>query len=407
MAQWIMLPADLVQIIAEFLTEDIREYIRFRAVCKPWRAVTVDLRTMPSLPPQLPWLMLSSDEAFTNTRSFYRLSDRSILNFHLPELAGKRIVGSADGWLLSVGAPSTISLFNPLTRAQIQLPPLRMIPQLLQSLVEEADAENVDIEEAQEDQGEEAVRRYFMDSDHAKDLLISKAIIIHSDNMNDCVIVMMLSCLGKLVFARPGDIEWTTPDQRFYCTDILWHQGQLYAVGMGGAVGVCELNPNFEITKITDRIDSSCWCYLVEFGGDLLVVFRYPQLESDTYLRRQYTTTGFEVFKLDRSSEEARPVELKSLGDHILFLGKNSSFALSTKDFPGWKGNCIYFTASYFNIIYRFADDYIIEYRQKGQDFGVFDLDDGKVKPFPWPCHADSSQFVWPPPMWFQPNPLD
>ncbi|XP_017696806.2 F-box protein SKIP23-like [Phoenix dactylifera] len=329
MAQWTMVPADVLQTIADFLARDIRDFIRFRAVCESWRSATTELRSMPSLPPQLPWLMLSFDEAFTNTRSFYRLSDRTILNFHLPEVGGKRIVGSAVGWLVLVSAASAICLFDPLTRAQVHLPPLTTLPQVLEFREQEVGAEYV-IEEAQEDQQEEedeeeeAGGAYLLGSDHVKDLL---------------------------VFARPGDGKWTMSDRRFICTDILWHQGQLYAVDNGGVVAVCELSPTFKLTPITAEVPIDfLWCFLVELCGDLLVVFRYPEHGWDPFPWTAYPTRGFEVFKLDRSSKEARLVEVKSLGDHMLFLGTNNSFSLSTKDFPGWKGNCIYFTASYFEI---------------------------------------------------------
>ncbi|KAJ3688008.1 hypothetical protein LUZ61_017172 [Rhynchospora tenuis] len=123
---WAHLPPLIVELISEKV-KSITDYVRFRAVCSPWRSASFP-KPRHHLPPQLPWLILPySPEQNPNgddgTRLFYDLWESKVRKFHLPETIGMMCCASESGWLLFVATGGTeLFLLNPITRARIQLP---------------------------------------------------------------------------------------------------------------------------------------------------------------------------------------------------------------------------------------------------------------------------------------------
>ncbi|KAJ4772474.1 F-box protein skip23 [Rhynchospora pubera] len=123
---WANLPPEIVYLISEKV-KYIVDYVRFRAVCSAWRSAS---RPKPRhLPPQLPWLMLPYDGySWTTkddtTRFFYDVWESKMREIHLPETEVMTCCASYLGWLLLVSYKGRqVSLLNPLTRCQIELPP--------------------------------------------------------------------------------------------------------------------------------------------------------------------------------------------------------------------------------------------------------------------------------------------
>ena len=116
--------------------------------------------------------------------------------------------------------------------------------------------------------------------------------------------------------------------------------------------------------------------YIVEsMKGDLLVVRRILERENEE--EGKDATKSFKVHKLllndqtKGSLEEL--VEVKSLGDKILFVGDNQSMSILASNFPGCQPNSIYFT-----------DDFIDVGRRKNPylptgpfDMGIYCLENG------------------------------
>ncbi|KAJ3706863.1 hypothetical protein LUZ61_010568 [Rhynchospora tenuis] len=123
---WCLLPPELLQFIAE-KASSLGDYIRFRAVCHPWRSASSPRPRR--LPIQVPWLMLpyNSYGIGDSTRLFYDLSASKIHRIDLPETRGAQVCGSSYGWLILHNGKVT-SLFNPITRATISLPPYTAPP---------------------------------------------------------------------------------------------------------------------------------------------------------------------------------------------------------------------------------------------------------------------------------------
>ncbi|KAJ3689058.1 hypothetical protein LUZ61_018222 [Rhynchospora tenuis] len=122
---WAHLPLLIVQLISEKM-KSITDYVRFRAVCSPWRSASLPKPL--HLPPQLPWLAIphrpdKSDED-DGIRLFYDIWEGKMHKLHLPETIGMMCCASYRGWLLLVNSVGCeMFLLNPLSRACIQLPP--------------------------------------------------------------------------------------------------------------------------------------------------------------------------------------------------------------------------------------------------------------------------------------------
>ncbi|KAJ4772477.1 F-box protein skip23 [Rhynchospora pubera] len=121
---WANLPLEMVELISKKV-KYIVDYIRFRAVCSTWRSVPCPKQHR--LPPQLPWLMLPYDG------SIYKNNDEVHFFYDVWESKMRKLYFLADtccasyhGWLLLVSYKGRdVSLLNPLTRCEIELPPFK------------------------------------------------------------------------------------------------------------------------------------------------------------------------------------------------------------------------------------------------------------------------------------------
>ncbi|KAF9588051.1 hypothetical protein IFM89_007292 [Coptis chinensis] len=160
----------------------------------------------------------------------------------------------------------------------------------------------------------------------------------------------------KLVFiTRPGkDDAWT--ETEYSCKDLKLYNGVIYALGCYGKV--CVLKgldgsslPTMQSVISLDNYEEGS-VLLIEMSSDLLKV-----VQISSYVGR-FKTQCFKVFKLDLG--ESKWVEVEYLGNIVLFVCLSYSFSLMASNFPGCKGNYIYF----------FSHD----------DKGIFNLEDGTVE---------------------------
>jgi len=137
--------------------------------------------------------------------------------------------------------------------------------------------------------------------------------------------------------------------------------------------------------------------YLVESNnGELLMVVR---------VRDHGFTIQFIVFKLDdETSDPAKWVRLENIGNQIIFLGRNHTKCVPAIDFPGFEGNCVYYSCdlwNHFRVLPMDQRDYA--------DMGVYSLERrGKEEFFPENYGAfmpNSEHSFKYPPIWVTPNP--
>ena len=232
-----------------------------------------------------------------------------------------------------------------------------------------------------------------------RDSFIKKTILSSSpSNGSDFVALVILNQTGDLAFCRKSDDSWTCLEgAQSYSEDVIYRRGLFYAVNKFGSIAVCDVSgssPRVSIIEMPEQFGGDLQ-YLAESGEELLLVTRYLDLTYDVELDQTnmiYRTTRFQVCRLDWKSPNWEVV--RSLDDRALFLGGNLSLSLSSVDFPGCKGNCIYYTDDY-------SEDNYDDSHGGEQDLGVFNLEDGSIEPLP----CSNFRVRWPPPLWITPNP--
>ncbi|PIA63539.1 hypothetical protein AQUCO_00201110v1 [Aquilegia coerulea] len=190
-------------------------------------------------------------------------------------------------------------------------------------------------------------------------------------------------------------------------SDILFYKGMLHGLTQMNELVIFEIHENLKPTysilnvlpmeRPTESGARLVNNYLVESCGELLMVYRFRNsFRGENSIRRN--TMKFLVFKLDRTGDIRRWVEVKSIGDQMIFLGRNSSICLSARGIPGIRGNCIYFTDDYPRYFW-------IGYRDPHycSDNGIFYLEDGHIESV---FVADDSHSFNIQPLWVAPNKL-
>ncbi|KAF5197619.1 hypothetical protein FRX31_012796, partial [Thalictrum thalictroides] len=95
---WSELPEELLRIIAKKIVF-VHDFIRFGAVCHPWRSVTLAIDKHELFLKSFPWLMLPADdeEEDDNNRRFFIPFENRICSINLPEARGCHCWGSPYG----------------------------------------------------------------------------------------------------------------------------------------------------------------------------------------------------------------------------------------------------------------------------------------------------------------------
>ncbi|KAI8549374.1 hypothetical protein RHMOL_Rhmol06G0019600 [Rhododendron molle] len=403
---WSELPPELIQTIAEKLITHT-DYLRFRAVSTTWRLSTP---TAPlHLPTQLPWLMLPFNQTRRSTqgatrhllvdglgqrkkitgasRPFFSLSANKSHSLHLPESSPhrrRRHRGSSHGYLAFLDESPDFFLLNPLTRAKFSLPPLSSFPNVVAFDFSDVGREY----SLRAPNGDVSTRSL----SEMRDLFIKKVVLSSSPSVDlNFIVLAILNQTGDLAFCKNGYRSWLfIEDAQSYCEDAIYCNGLFYAVNKLGQIAVCDVTGEFPRVSFicTPPQIGGDLLYLVSLSSDeLLLVTRYLDLEI-----LDYGTREFRVYRLDLSGPKWERVT--SLGDQMLFLGENSSVALSASDFPGCKGNCIYYTDDYSELNY--------DGMAGNHDLGVYNLEDGSIDPLP--CCYSLPRMRWPP-IWVTPNP--
>ncbi|KAJ0024401.1 hypothetical protein Pint_09295 [Pistacia integerrima] len=389
---WTQLPPELVETISKKLTI-FSDYIYFRAICSNWRSFIPKIPN--HLPPQLPWLMLPQSQPHQSRRAFFNLSTAKLHFLNLPEASHrKRHRGSSHGWLVILDETPAVLLLNPLTRVKINLPPLITFPNVVSFSYSEIGREYT----LSSSLGD----RYNLNLRQMRDAFIKKVVLSSSPAKDSAFIaVAILNRTGDLAYCRNGGQSWTIIEgAQSYSEDVIYKKGLFYAVDKGGSMAVCDVSgevPRVSVIQMPRQFGGDMQ-YLVSSEDELLLVTRYLGLDFDFEPYQPhliYRTIRFEVFRVNWIGPQWERV--RSLGDKVLFIGENSSLALSASDFPGCIGDCIYYTDDYSETNY---DDVYGEH-----DLGIFKLWDGSIEPLP--CYPGNLhyQLQWPPPLWVTPNP--
>ncbi|CAL5046434.1 unnamed protein product [Urochloa decumbens] len=182
-----------------------------------------------------------------------------------------------------------------------------------------------------------------------------------------------LPCLGYITLIVLSGDPLASSSEWVAIAGQQWSRSREYSVFYGFNVlpRLCGCDPHHQQRGV----------HLVTCNGELLVVVLY----------RGSHPSPAEVYKpvwapIQRLELHER---VMNLGDHSLFVGRGDAFALSAKEFPAIKRNCIYY-----------AD----KLRHKGYWISVFHLDSDVVEEIPYPEELKEDTTNWMPHAWFCPR---
>lgn len=194
------------------------------------------------------------------------------------------------------------------------------------------------------------------------------------------------------------EVSQLDQDQYYDYEDVIFYEGKFYAVCRDGQAVVVDscLNVKVVAPPILACSGGDHKKSLVESSGELLLVDRYPStMGEDSYLDKWLDIElKFKVFKLNTAENQWIEVhERDALSDRILLVGDDSCFSVSARDFPGCKGNSIYFS----NFFYM-KNNMEGEFGGMFSEMGVFRLDFGSHLPLTYYPSCDN--IFCPPPTW-------
>nr|DAD37726.1 TPA_asm: hypothetical protein HUJ06_008367 [Nelumbo nucifera] len=228
-----------------------------------------------------------------------------------------------------------------------------------------------------------------------------------SQHPDDYVVIIICGLQRHLVLCRATDKSWTSLPGGDYYEDIIHYEGKFYAVRKNGSIESWDFAFSFPKRRDVATVKVvGLPCkkkYLIKTSEYLLLVGRSVRYQEIDSFNGFYKTLGFDVFKLEEEEQggnTTKPswVQVKNIGDNVLFLGESESISL--RELPECSEDCIYFT----------DDDegarLNINTLLGGRDLGVFSIQDGIIKPY----YPNNARRLFPrpirlqlltPPVWF------
>ncbi|XBI69017.1 hypothetical protein VPH35_048138 [Triticum aestivum] len=293
------------------LAYDVADYVRFRAVCRPWRRCSAHPRAHSVLDRRFHprrWTMLRDERAAPSRRSFLNTSTGACIQVDVPELHDHVVVAyTPEGLLVLLHDPqrTSIRLLNPLTRHLLtDLPPITtLLPRHAQ--------------------------RDLPRSVHC-DYLERKFTACRSGiASDDSTVVLCFNQLVMLGMAKPGDDHWTMP---------LMLAGHFYCVTVQGIMVLetgADQPPRLHVAaKLNIDVRHNVHCmHLVNNCGELVLVHRRAR---EFVLPRKNKSWMCDTYRVDLNARMLFLV--KSLGGgagRAVFMGmNNSSLSVSLGIFP-------------------------------------------------------------------------
>lgn len=174
------------------------------------------------------------------------------------------------------------------------------------------------------------------------DFKIKKAVLFSKEGM----IVLLDS--GKLWYWVIGGVDWVhLGSEGTHYDDVMVYKNKYYVIdNLGIIYWIHDRSMNF-VQYSPPLCGFGRVKNLVESEGEFYVVDSY--LEEDQLAgafnlinnQRRFRWMDIKVYKLDE--EWGTWVDVKSLGNRVFVLGKELSYSVNIKDFPGCPGDCIYF----------------------------------------------------------------
>ncbi|KAG2706113.1 hypothetical protein I3843_05G079100 [Carya illinoinensis] len=408
MADWSQLPKELLYLIAQQLHSPFYQS-RFRSVCSSWRS-SFSPRPRRRLPGRFPFL---PNDGIPDSTWGFQLSRRTVFLMGFPNPRSQTPPDSS--WLVKVEEvhPDRMRFLNPLSRFQ-----LKPLPKSFPKVMNLSDLKVLEL-------GQEYVLHYMNFRPFGEalgdvgNLYMEKVVFMCSGcEEADEFALLTIHVSGKLAMFKSAHKRWTIiPDMPSPYDDVVLFRGEFYAVDGTGRAVVVGLSLN--VGLVAEPVFGGDKKFLVESNGELLLVDMYLSVgdvgfgdgdgDGDEIVEEVYDryvgerTVRFKVFRLE--AEGKKWVEVRSLGDRVLFLGDDCAFSASVSELSGCiKGNCILFTDNFFYMSCEEGGVSGGDVVFKERDIGVFDLDNGCIAPLDY--FPEYSKLFWPPPNWATATPV-
>ncbi|XBI94200.1 hypothetical protein VPH35_030887 [Triticum aestivum] len=346
------------------------------ATAAHWSGLPQDLL----LQMRAPCLLYACDEYGPNDAALYCPSTNATFRvpFPGPPHEKRSFVFSCHGWVFATDEAGDPYLLNPVTGVQAALPPVKTITVRGENFYDDEGKHVLDLECDDENGDPKTGNLWARESEYAR-VAISPAAEVAA-----CT-VLIVHVTGR----------WTPlPDFETYVKDVLYNDkdGLFYVLHNKGSISTLDLSgPSPSVTKMMRSVTrgSVANMYLVVTpSGQLLQVWRmldnidvplknrlsYKDIvrfalhgcidlaykngsdkhtettvndqqpidvEEDELPDNEVTTTEVLVFKVD--TDRQKLIELRDIGDCMIFLGFNAAVCLSSKD-TTLEPNCIYLT---------------------------------------------------------------
>ncbi|KAM0891349.1 hypothetical protein ACQ4PT_026456 [Festuca glaucescens] len=305
--------------IAErLLANDVTDYVRFRAVCRPWRQCTADPRAHGMLDRRfLPrrWIMLREKFADPDRRRLLNVSTGQCVQAHLPELRGHDVCAPTIEGLLVLRNRITyaVRLLNPLTRQVSDLPPATTLYSLYW-------------------------RAGMYDADPRLDFKVSAAGLA-----DDATVAVLFEEVQMLAVAKPGDEQWTLVKQGASFSPAISFAGRFYCT-TGTDIKMVDARDNkpprlVVAAKINHQLSGiASTVHLLDNDGELLLFSRTYEAEHFTAETRYFME--YNVSRVDLDARKTQPIH--DLGGRALFIGSSRAISVSPLAFPAIEKNSFY-----------------------------------------------------------------
>ncbi|KAL6856016.1 hypothetical protein ACP4OV_018818 [Aristida adscensionis] len=261
-------PAGLIAELA--LANDVADYVRFRAVCRPWRRCTPDPRAGGLDGRYLPrrWIMLDKAIDASRRRRFLNVSTGECIRMDLPELADAEhwlLALTPEGLLLLLHEPTMgARLLNPLTRQLTALPP---VTAMLTREQQRAGHSGRDLAEA---------------------LWVTGAglVVDAAGGGGGAMVAVCFHCYSVVVaVAKPGDERWALLHDR-YVSSTMAFAGRFY-LAAGTRIMVLDTSgASPQLRTVVDRrvrfSGMADTAHLVDNAGELMLVHRALRRVGDS-----------------------------------------------------------------------------------------------------------------------------
>ncbi|CAN6197193.1 unnamed protein product [Urochloa humidicola] len=387
-----------------FAALEIPDLLRAGSVCSSWHSAYTCLRDLGKYKQsQTPCLLYTCAAAGENVACLYSLAEKRAYKITLPEppIRTRSLIGSSNGWLITADERSEMHLVNPITGEQIALPSVITIEHVKPRFDGSGTMSKYEL-------SYHTAEEFCWAERHApnklREYLYFRAFVFPDPSTGSYIVVLIHNPYFQLSFARAGDDEWTWLPHGTEYSDCVYMDGLLYAVKSDGEIDAFDLSGS-TVTKtvvIVKRYICESMYIIRAPWGDLLQVCRIvdnpsrlewdddvPEGEDeddDDTEKCDFCTLNIKVYKVDMEAKEL--VKIKSIPNHMLFLGCNNSLCLSADGHPKLKSNHAYFT-----------DDTSTRVNYYPRDIGIWDFENSSKKEIVSQIWSN-----WPCPTWITPS---